>query len=231
MVLGGPLAHVMAAKAVALAEARQPAFAAYAAAIVANAQALADGLLRRGVRLVTGGTDNHLVLARRRRQLRADRPPGRVGAAGRRGRDQPQQRPARPQRRLVHLRHPARHPRADHARLRRRPRWTRSPTSSPPRCGATAPAAATRQGQVHPGRPGRGQFPRALRRAAQPSPALPGYPAVTTQAPYAGWCLARRLEHEAAPALVDAEDKKLAHEIATRVTAAKAFAKQPGAGW
>ena len=63
MVLGGPLPHVMAAKAIALAEARQPSFAGYAAAIVDNAQALADGLLRRGVRLVTGGTSNHLVLA------------------------------------------------------------------------------------------------------------------------------------------------------------------------
>jgi glycine hydroxymethyltransferase len=63
MVLGGPLPHVMAAKAVAFAEARQPSFAAYASAIVANARALAEGLLRRGVRLVTGGTDNHIVLA------------------------------------------------------------------------------------------------------------------------------------------------------------------------
>jgi glycine hydroxymethyltransferase len=63
MVLGGPLPHVMAAKAVALAEARRPEFAGYAQQIVANARALADGLLRRGVRLVTGGTDNHLVLA------------------------------------------------------------------------------------------------------------------------------------------------------------------------
>ena len=62
MVLGGPLPHVMAAKAVALAEARRPAFADYARAIVANAAALAEGLSRRGVRLVTGGTDNHIVL-------------------------------------------------------------------------------------------------------------------------------------------------------------------------
>jgi glycine hydroxymethyltransferase len=62
MVLGGPLGHVMAAKAVALAEARTPAFADYAARIAANAKALADGLLRRGVVLVTGGTDNHLCL-------------------------------------------------------------------------------------------------------------------------------------------------------------------------
>ena len=62
MVLGGPLPHVMAAKAVALAEARQPSFAAYARSIVVNARALAEGLARRGARLVTGGTDNHIVL-------------------------------------------------------------------------------------------------------------------------------------------------------------------------
>jgi glycine hydroxymethyltransferase len=62
MVLGGPLPHVMAAKAVALAEARRPDFADYAQRIVVNAQALAEGLLRRGAKLVTGGTDNHLVL-------------------------------------------------------------------------------------------------------------------------------------------------------------------------
>ena len=62
MVLGGPLSHVMAAKAVALAEARQPAFQSYAQAVADNARTLADGLLRRGVNLVTGGTDNHIVL-------------------------------------------------------------------------------------------------------------------------------------------------------------------------
>jgi glycine hydroxymethyltransferase len=62
MVLGGPLPHVMAAKAVALAEARTPDFGDYAHRVVDNAAALAGGLLRRGVRLVTGGTDNHLIL-------------------------------------------------------------------------------------------------------------------------------------------------------------------------
>ncbi len=62
MVLGGPMPHVMAAKAVALAEAARPEFAAYAYRIVDNAAALADGLQRRGARLVTGGTDNHLIL-------------------------------------------------------------------------------------------------------------------------------------------------------------------------
>ncbi|WP_134323169.1 glycine hydroxymethyltransferase [Cumulibacter soli] len=62
MVLGGPLSHVMAAKAVALAEARQPAFGAYAQQVADNAKAFADGLMRRGAKLVTDGTDNHLVL-------------------------------------------------------------------------------------------------------------------------------------------------------------------------
>ncbi len=62
MVLGGPLPHVMAAKAVAFAEARRPDFADYAQRIAQNAKALAEGLLQRGVRIVTGGTDNHLVL-------------------------------------------------------------------------------------------------------------------------------------------------------------------------
>ncbi|MCW5891914.1 MAG: serine hydroxymethyltransferase [bacterium] len=59
---GGPLMHVIAGKAVALKEAMQPAFKAYARQIVANARALADGLMRRGLRLSSGGTDNHLML-------------------------------------------------------------------------------------------------------------------------------------------------------------------------
>jgi glycine hydroxymethyltransferase len=62
MVLGGPLSHVMAAKAVALAEAKQQSFRDYAQRIADNAKALAEGFLSRGARLVTGGTDNHLVL-------------------------------------------------------------------------------------------------------------------------------------------------------------------------
>jgi glycine hydroxymethyltransferase len=62
MVLGGPLSHVMAAKAVAFAEARRPEFATYAQNIADNAKALAEGFLKRGIKLVTGGTDNHIVL-------------------------------------------------------------------------------------------------------------------------------------------------------------------------
>lgn len=62
IVLGGPLPHVIAAKAVAFKEANHPSFAAYAEQIVANARALADALLSQGVRLTTGGTDNHLLV-------------------------------------------------------------------------------------------------------------------------------------------------------------------------
>ncbi len=59
---GGPLDHVVAAKAVAFHEAAQPEFSDYARQIVANAAALAEGLAGHGLRLVSGGTDNHLML-------------------------------------------------------------------------------------------------------------------------------------------------------------------------
>ncbi|MDQ7820412.1 MAG: serine hydroxymethyltransferase [Armatimonadota bacterium] len=59
---GGPHDHITAAIAVALGEAMQPAFREYGRQVVANARALAAGLLRRGFRLVTGGTDNHMIL-------------------------------------------------------------------------------------------------------------------------------------------------------------------------
>ena len=117
MVLGGPLSHVMAAKAVALAEARQPAFQTYAQRVADNAKALAEGFLKRGATLVTGGTDNHIVLLDVT-VVRADGTPGGVGAAGLRRRHQPQLDPGRPERRLVLQRHPVRHPGADHPRLR-----------------------------------------------------------------------------------------------------------------
>ncbi|MGH6786751.1 MAG: serine hydroxymethyltransferase [Novosphingobium sp.] len=59
---GGPLVHVIAAKAVAFQEALAPEFKAYAAQIVANARALAASLADNGLRIVSGGTDNHLML-------------------------------------------------------------------------------------------------------------------------------------------------------------------------
>jgi glycine hydroxymethyltransferase len=59
---GGPLVHIIAAKAVCFKEASEPAFADYQRQIVANANALATSLMNAGFRLVSGGTDNHLML-------------------------------------------------------------------------------------------------------------------------------------------------------------------------
>ncbi|MFI3171394.1 MAG: serine hydroxymethyltransferase [Eubacteriales bacterium] len=59
---GGPLMHVIAAKAVCLQEALQPEFKVYQEQVVKNAKALSEGLMKRGVNLVSGGTDNHLML-------------------------------------------------------------------------------------------------------------------------------------------------------------------------
>src|SRR5690606_11970921 len=59
---GGPLEHVIAAKAVAFGEALKPEFKTYAENVVKNAKALAEVILNRGYELVTGGTDNHLIL-------------------------------------------------------------------------------------------------------------------------------------------------------------------------
>ncbi len=60
---GGPLMHVIAAKAVAFGEALDPSFKDYAARVVANAKAMADQLMKGGIDIVSGGTDNHLMLA------------------------------------------------------------------------------------------------------------------------------------------------------------------------
>jgi glycine hydroxymethyltransferase len=59
---GGPLMHVIAAKAVAFGEALRPEFKDYQAQVIANAQALADQLMKGGLDIVTGGTDTHLML-------------------------------------------------------------------------------------------------------------------------------------------------------------------------
>ncbi len=59
---GGPLMHVIAAKAVCFQEALQPEYKEYQANIVKNSKALCAGLLKRGVKIVSGGTDNHLML-------------------------------------------------------------------------------------------------------------------------------------------------------------------------
>lgn len=62
LVIGGPLPHVLAAKAIAFSEALRPEFKKYAHSIVKNARALADALIKEGVPVLTGGTDNHLML-------------------------------------------------------------------------------------------------------------------------------------------------------------------------
>jgi glycine hydroxymethyltransferase len=74
---GGPLMHVIAAKAVAFGEALRPEFRAYSRAIVANARALAEELRGQGLDLVTGGTDNHLLLV----DLRPKRVTGKAAEA------------------------------------------------------------------------------------------------------------------------------------------------------
>jgi len=61
--MGGPLPHVIAAKAVAFKEAAAPEFRSYAAKIVENCQALAAACIKNGIEVLTGGTDNHLLLA------------------------------------------------------------------------------------------------------------------------------------------------------------------------
>ena len=119
MVLGGPLAHVIAAKAVALAEARQPAFREYAQQVVDNA-AGAGGRPAQPRRPAGQRRDRQPPDPGRRQRLRPDRPSGRERPAGLRHRDQPQLDPAGPERGLVHLRDPARHSSAHHARARHR---------------------------------------------------------------------------------------------------------------
>ena len=175
MVLGGPLSHVMAAKAVALAEARQPSFQTYAQNIADNAKSLAEGFLTRG-RQPRHGRHRQPHRAARRVLVRADRPPGRVGAARRGRRHEPQLGAGRPERRVVHLRHPPRHPGAHHPRLRaRRVR----PGGGADRRGALRHRARDHQGRrpvegvVHARRGRRRQGQGRLGRDAGQAPALP----------------------------------------------------------
>ena len=113
---GGPLMHVIAAKAVAFKEALAPAFKDYQRQVVANARAMAAVIQRRGYRIVSGGTDNHLMLI----DL-SDRPtPARTRTRPERGPHHGEQELGA-ERSALALRHlgPAhRHAGADHARLR-----------------------------------------------------------------------------------------------------------------
>ncbi|MGH3182002.1 MAG: hypothetical protein ACRDOE_08865, partial [Streptosporangiaceae bacterium] len=181
MVLGGPLPHVMAAKAVALAEARQPSFVDYAHAIVANARALAAGLSNRGVRLVTGGTDNHPILL----DVAAS-----FGLTGRQAESalldagvvtNPQFDPSRCPRCLVHLGHSPGHPRPLHPWLRAgrdgrdRRHHHHCHASHPGRLGAVRSLS----GPLRPRRPGRSYVSEALCRPPRPVPPLSAGPALS----------------------------------------------------
>ena len=115
---GGPLMHVIAAKAVAFGEKLRPEFKLYAQSVVANAKALAPVVIERGYAIVSGGTDNHLMLV----DLR---PKGVKGNAA----EQALERagitcnkngvPFDPEKPTRHLGHPARHAGRHHPRLRR----------------------------------------------------------------------------------------------------------------
>ena len=116
---GGPLMHVIAAKAVAFGEALRPDFKLYARAVVENAKALAETIRAGGFDIVTGGTDNHLMLVDLRPKS-AHRQGGRGGADPRAHHLQQERRALRPREADGDLRHPPRHAGRHHARLRRR---------------------------------------------------------------------------------------------------------------
>ena len=114
---GGPLMHVIAAKAVALGEALRPDFRQYQSRVLDNARAMAAALTKRGLRIVSGGTDCHMFLLdlqgeEHHRQGRGGR--ARPGAHHR----EQERHPERPAEAGGHLRHPHRFAGDDHARLR-----------------------------------------------------------------------------------------------------------------
>ena len=140
---GGPLMHVIAAKAVAFKEALEPEFKAYQQQIVANARALAATLIGEGWRLVSGGTDNHLMLI----DVFARGHHGQGGGGGprpRRHHRQQEHHPLRHQLADGRLRHPHRHARPHHARDEGARTWSRWAGSSPARCppSTTSPRLA-----------------------------------------------------------------------------------------
>ena len=132
---GGPLEHVIAAKAVAFREAADPSFRDYAAQIVRNASALAAALAGEGFRLVSGGTDNHLMLVDLRAfdaeltGKEAQTVLDRAGITLNKNTD-----PRRPPLAVRHQRPAHRHPGGDHPGHGRGARWRRSPPSSPGPC-------------------------------------------------------------------------------------------------
>ena len=116
---GGPLMHVIAAKAVAFGEALRPSFKLYARNVVENAKALAETLKSHGLDIVSGGTDTHLMLVDLRPK-KPDRQGGGTGARPRAHHLQQERHSVRSGKADGHVRHPARHAGRHHARLRHR---------------------------------------------------------------------------------------------------------------
>ena len=116
---GGPLMHVIAAKAVAFGEALRPSFRTYARNVVENAKALAETLKSRGLDIVSGGTDTHLMLVDLRPKA-THRQGGGTGARPLAHHLQQERHPVRSAEADGHLGHPARHAGRHHARLRHR---------------------------------------------------------------------------------------------------------------
>ena len=113
---GGPLMHVIAAKAVCFKEALEPGFKDYQAQVIRNAKAMAEVFIGRGYDVVSGGTDNHLMLISLVKQ--ADRQGRRRGARSAHHGEQ-ERRAERSAEPVRHLRHPHRHPSGDHSRFPR----------------------------------------------------------------------------------------------------------------
>ena len=157
LVLGGPLPHVMAAKAVAFTEALRPDFSTYAHQIVANARALAEAFVREGLTVLTGGTDNHLLVLDVASTHGITGPPGRRRGPAMRDHPQSQPDPVRPQRPVVHQRPAVRHRRghdAGHGQDRDgRDRLGGRPGAQEHQAGQNQVRRA-RQDEIHAGRDG-----------------------------------------------------------------------------
>lgn len=156
---GGPLMHVIAAKAVAFGEALRPEFKAYAHAVVANAKALAETLRSHGFDLVTGGTDNHLMLV----DLRPKNLTGKASEASWGGPSSPATRTAFPSTR----RSPSSPPASASA-----PRPAPRAASASPSSGALA-ISSPRRWTASPGPIPRRAMPRSKRPSARRSKTSP----------------------------------------------------------
>ena len=164
---GGPLMHVIAAKAVAFGEALQPEFKAYAKAVIANAKTLANRLKERGADLVAGGTDTHLALVDLR-PARPHRQGCRREPRARRDHLQQERRPVRSAAAGQDQRHPRRLARPGPRAASARPSSATSPTWSPTCSTGSARTAPENNGA------GRARSERARARAVRPLPHLPG---------------------------------------------------------